>query len=309
MFVGGATISEKKPRRLLFKHIIRKIFLEDWVMKLIALAITFALWFGVTGLSTPTTRRLSGIPLTLLISNNSEITNAPLREIDLVISGDKRKVDQINVSDLVVSVDLSDIPAGDRVVQLTPQDVSVSLPTGVKLEEIQPSRIAVKLEGVEEREIPVQIETVGAVSQGYEIYSATAIPANVKVRAPASFIKSLRFIPTEKIDIANRTADFTARQIPVSVSNPKATVLETVVDVMFNIREGIERSFRVVVPGGAGAKTVTFDVIGPKALVLKARADDFRVEIVKADDGADVPNILPTGALQGSVEIKNPKIN
>ena len=309
MFVGGATISEKKPRRLLFKHVVRKIFLEDWVMKLIALAITFALWFGVTGLSTPTTRRLSGIPLTLLISNNSEITNAPLREIDLVVSGDKRKVDQINISDVIVSVDLSDIPVGDRVVQLTPQDVSVSLPTGVKLDEIQPSRIAVKLEAVEEKEIPVQIETVGAVSQGFEIYSSTAIPANVKVRAPASFVKSLRFIPTEKIDIANRTADFAARQIPVSVSNPKATILDPLVDVMFSIREGVERSFRVAVKNGLTIKTISFDVIGPKALLLKARADDFHVEIVKDDGGVDIPNVLPTGALQGSVEIKNAKIN
>jgi hypothetical protein len=309
MFVGDQKPIEKKPRRLFFKHIVRKVFLEDWVMKLIALAITLALWFGVTGLSTPTTRRLSGIPLTLLISNDSEITNAPLREIDLVVSGDKRRVDQINTADLGVSVDLSDTPAGDQVVQLTPQDVSVSLPTGVKLEEIQPSRIAVRLEAVEEKEIPVQIETEGNVSPGSALYDQAAIPANVKVRGPASFIRTLKFVPTDKIDISNRNTDFTAKQIAVSVANPKATVLETVVDVTFNIREGVVRSFRVSAKAGATSRIVSFDVVGPKTLLVKAKPDDFHVEIVKDDSGSDIPNVLPSASLQGSVQIKNVKIS
>ena len=32
------------------KHVIKKLFLEDWALKLIALTITLGLWFGVTGL-------------------------------------------------------------------------------------------------------------------------------------------------------------------------------------------------------------------------------------------------------------------
>lgn len=300
---------EKKPQRLFFKHILRKIFLEDWVMKLVALAITFGLWFGVTGLSTPTTRRLSSVPLTLLISNDSEITNSPVRQVDLVVSGDKRKVDQINTGELAVSVDLSDTPPGDRVVQMTPQDVSVSLPTGVKLEEIQPSRIAVKLEAVEEKEIPVQIETDGTPMPGSVVYSQTSVPAMVKVRGPASFIRSLKFVPTEKIDIANRNSDLTVRQIPVNVSNPKATVLDPVVDVTFGIREGVVRSFRVSAKSGITSRIVSFEVVGPKTLIIKAKPEDFHVEIVKGDDGADIANVLPSTNLQGSVEIKNAKVN
>ena len=309
MFVGNEKPIEKKPKRLFFKHILWKVFLEDWMIKVLALAITLGLWFGVTGLSTPTTRRLSGIPLTLLISNDSEITNSPLREVDLVVSGDKRKVDQINAGDLAVSVDLSDTIPGDRVVQLTPQGVSVSLPTGVKLDELQPSRIAVKLEAVEEKEIPVQVVTEGAAAPGSAVYSQNAVPATVKVRGPASFIRSLKFVPTDKIDISHRNSDFTVKQIPVNVSNPKATVLETVVDVTFSIREGVVRSFRVSAKNGGTSRIVSFDVVGPRALLIKARPDDFHVEIVKDDDGNDVPNILPSDSLQGSVEIKNAKVS
>ena len=120
---------------LWLKHILKKIFLEDWLMKLVALGITLALWLGVTGLSTPTTQRLTSVPLSLRFSNNIEVTNEPIQEVDLVVSGDKRRLAQINKNDLIVSLDISDVMPGDRVINLTPENVGVSLPTGVKLDE------------------------------------------------------------------------------------------------------------------------------------------------------------------------------
>ena len=53
-----AEVKERPTGLLFLKHVARKVFLEDWTTKLVALAITLALWVGVTGLSTPTTRRI-----------------------------------------------------------------------------------------------------------------------------------------------------------------------------------------------------------------------------------------------------------
>src|SRR5688572_30661180 len=145
-----------QPNKFFFKHILRKIFLEDGVMKLVALAITLALWLGVTGLSTPTTQSLSSIPLSLRFSNNIEVTNSPIQEVTLVVSGDKRKLAQINKNDLVASIDVSGVMPGDRVIPLTSETVAISLPTGVKLDAIQPRSMAVRIEAVEEKEVPVQ---------------------------------------------------------------------------------------------------------------------------------------------------------
>jgi YbbR domain-containing protein len=112
---------DQNPTGLLFlKHVARKVFLEDWTTKLVALAITLALWVGITGLSTPTTRRIAEVPLTLSYSNKTEITNSPVQAVSIVISGDRRKVNQITEQGLVVSVDLSDVPPGDKVVDLLP---------------------------------------------------------------------------------------------------------------------------------------------------------------------------------------------
>ena len=51
---------------------------------------------------------------------------------------------------------------------------------------------------------------------------------------PGELIKTLDFVETERIDLTGKKEEFTARQIPVSVSNPKAAVLNTVVDVIFS---------------------------------------------------------------------------
>ncbi len=300
---------DAQPNKFFFKQIIRKVFLEDWVMKLVALAITLALWLGVTGLSTPTTQRLTSVPLTLRFSNNIEVTNSPVQEVDLVVTGDKRKLAQINKNDLIVSMDISDVMPGDRVINLTPETVGVQLPTGVKLDEVQPGRIAVRIEAVEEKEVAVKPETFGEIAPDHEIYSEIVTPAKVRVRGPAGFIRSLESVSTERIDLTNRTSDFTAKQVPVSVSNPKSSVLsETVVDVTFRIGEKrIERVYSVAVGDGSG-KRATVALFGGHSIFENVGPKDIRIEVSKNETGEDVPRAILPPSLDGKVEVRSIKL-
>ena len=159
MIFSTENFLQKEQRQISFRRLFRRVFVDDWVVKALALAITFALWLGVTGLRTPTRERLRNISLAVRVSNDIEITNSPVQEVDLVVTGDKRKIDQIKREDLVVSLDLTDAQPGDRTVKISPENVNVELPTGIKLEEVQPNKIAVKLEQVEEREIAVKADT------------------------------------------------------------------------------------------------------------------------------------------------------
>lgn len=293
-----------------FQNLFRRIFLEDWLIKLVALFITITLWLGVTGLRAPTTARLRSIPLNIRVSNDTEVTNSPVQEVDLVITGDKRKIEQLNPRDLVVSLDLTDIAEGDRTVQITPDNVNVELPTGVKLEEVQPSKIAVKLEKVEEREITVRAETEGAVAENFEVYNTTVLPTKIRVRGPVSFVKSLDFISTEKVNLDDKREDFTARQVAINVVNPKITVLDTVVDVAFRIGEKrIERLFMVPVGGSAENKKATVVLFGERTILESIKNENLRVELVKNEMGENLLNLVLPAEIQGQVEIKKLKIN
>ncbi len=300
---------ESNPTLLFLKLIVRKVFLEDWAMKLVALAITLALWFGVTGLSRPTTQRLTSIPLSLRFPNNIEVTNAIPEEVDLVVTGDSRKLAQINKNDLIVSVDISDVPPGDKIINLLPENVAVSLPTGIKLDEIQPRSFPVRIEAVEEKDVPVKAALTGSVAEGFEIYTEAVTPARVRVRGPAGFIRALESVTTQTIDLSDRDADFTARQVPVLLSNPKAVVVsESVVDVTFRIGEKrIERVYSVAVNDETGRRAIV-TMFGGRSVFENLRASDIRVEVTRNDAGDEVPRaILPT-SLEGRVEIRNVRL-
>ncbi|HBE82890.1 MAG: YbbR-like domain-containing protein [Blastocatellia bacterium] len=302
----GAT--KEETYGLLIKQVVRKVFFEDWLIKLVALGVTFSLWLGVTGLSTPTTTRFSSVPLTLRFASNTEITNSPVQEVDIVVTGDKRRINQINKNDLILSVDLTDVQPGDRVIQLTPEDVSIELPTGVKLDEIQPNRIAVRLEPVEEREVDVKIETDGELTDGLEVYAQTAVPARVRVRGPASFVRQLTVVSAEKIDLKDRRGDFVAKQIPLVLANPKAAVLDSTVDISFRIGEKrIERLLLVPVKGDARRKA-TVVLFGPRSALLAAKPDDLEVNIIGGAADDDTSQLTLPSGLRNDVEIRKFKI-
>lgn len=303
---------EKEQRQEFWRRIFRRIFLEDWGTKLIALAISMALWLGVTGLRSPTTIRLKNIVLNARASNDMEITNTPVQEVDVVITGDKRLLDRLNARDLVMAVDLTDVKAGDQIVALNPDTVSIDLPNGVKLEEIQPNRIAIRLEKVEEREIEVKPDLEGVLPDGLEVYAVNVVPAKVRIRGAESVVRELDSVYTEPISLENRGESFTASQIGISVINPKITLLDAIVDVNFRIGEKrLERVFSVAVKkdGEVDSKTASVVLFGARSVIEKLRANEMHVELEAAENGEFVPRLILPTETQTKVEIRGIKLS
>lgn len=309
MAFQAENFTRKNDWQFSFRRMLRRVFLEDRLIKAVALFITVALWLGVTGLRAPVTVRYRNIPLNLRVSNDIENTNSSVSEVELVITGDKRKIDSLDKRDLIVSLDLTDVPAGERVVQMTAENVSLELPTGIKLEEIQPNKIAVNLETVVEREVMVRAETEGAVAEGFEIYNQTISPNKVRVRGPESFIKSLDSVSTEKINLENRQEDFTVRQVTLN-AKPKITFLDTAVDVNFVVGENrIERMFTVAAKNDAGNKTVGVVLYGGRSILESLKPEDLQVEVIKNEAGEVSPSLILPAEIQRKVEVRKLKIN
>jgi len=300
---------QKEQRQALFKRLFRRIFLDDWLVKLTALGITFALWLGVTGLRAPLTTRLSGVTFSPLISNELEITNTPVHEVDLVITGDKRKIDQLNPRDLVVSLDLTDVKEGERTIQITPENVTVDLPSGVKIDKIRPDKIAIKLEKVEVYEVPIRVETEGDLPKGFEIYSTKVTPEKIKVRGPKSSVESLDFISTEKVSVEGIKSDFTAGQTALNIVNPKITLVNTVsVNVFFRIgRKRIERLFVVPYTTESRAGKASVLLFGPDAIVENISVDDIGIREYRTDLGKTGLEVVLPDDISSAVTVRKVK--
>lgn len=301
--------NETEHSTISFRRLLRKVFYDDWPMKLIALVITLALYFGVR--SEVSTGTFQSVPLTLRIADNADFINPPVQQVDVVLKGDKREIeDLIRKNDLVVYRDLTDKPIGDSVIDLTPDTVSINLPAGVTVDEVRPRQIAIKLEGVMEKDVAVKPETEGRISDGFEVYGdPVVVPQKVKVRGPESFMKTLEFVSTEKISLENRAGDFTAKQVAVSVSSPKARVLDAVVDVIFRIREKPDkRLVSAVVKGDAVGKKIMVTIEGTLSVLKNIKPGDIKVEMIDNGSGIKEPQLVDLPAeLQGKIAIAKTK--
>ena len=300
---------EKEQRNAFLVYWFRRIILDDWLMKVVALVITLALWLGVTGLRTPITRPVNNVSLNTLVSTNLEITNSLIPEVDIEITGDKRKVDQINGRDLAVTLDLTDEQEGDRTIHLTPQGVSVELPSGVTITKISPEKIAVKLERVEEAEVPVRVETEGSPARGFEVYAKNAVPAKVRVRGPKSFVESLSYVTTDKVDLTNKKAGFIQQQVPLNISDPKISLVNSVTAAV-TVQIGGTRVERLLVVQYDTEKRngrASVRLFGPESILENLSPEDLIiVETAAPGEKSKLELVLPAG-VKDEVEVKSIK--
>ena len=289
---------------------LHEIFLEDWTLKLIALAISFGLWFAITGQRTPTTIRLRNVQLDFQLPNDMEISNEPRRDIDITVSGNSDVLENLNRRELVARVDLTTYRPGDRVVQLT--DKIIELPSGIKIVKIEPNTVPLRLEPTVEREVEVEARREGNLAEGFELYNVAVAPQRIRVRGPASHVNNLQKAMTETIPVEGRRESFAVAQVAIDVPDQKISVMDPVVNVRLEIGEQrIEKSFAgvpVETNNGATARPsqTSLTLYGPKSTLEQLRPEDMKL-ILEVDEDGGVRNMhlqLPQGVAQ-SVQLRS----
>jgi YbbR domain-containing protein len=216
---------------------LRKLFLEDWGLKLLALAITVVLWLAVTGQNQPVTLRVSGVQLTFLRPAGLEISNEPPGTVDVVLTGSKDKLDRIGPRDLVATVDLSDQKAGERLVKLSLDRMKMDLQEDVKIQGFHPATISIRLEPVIEVPLEVEVKFEGKLPEGYEIVSVSLSPAKVRLRGPADRISALRKAMTETVRLDGKKESFDLSHVGINIPDPKIEILDPEVDIHVEVAE------------------------------------------------------------------------
>ncbi|MCA1573004.1 MAG: hypothetical protein LC770_00375 [Acidobacteria bacterium] len=286
----------------------RKIFVEDWSLKLLALAITLILWFAVTGQNQPLTIR-TGVQLNLIRPSNLDISNDPPRTVEVVLTGSRPNLQSLSPLDLVATVDVSDHLAGERVIRLSLDRVTMQLPDGVKIESFQPSTIPVRLEPRMERQVPVEVKTEGKPADGYEVYGINPAQMTVRVRGPASRIEALQTAPTETISLSGRKESFTASRVAIDIPDQKIDVLDPLVDLAVEVGEKrTEKSFSGVAArsiSGVEVRPATAEVTlaGPASVLSQLRPEDVKVVVDMATTGGSVAALELPPAVKDRVKL------
>lgn len=290
---------------------LRAVFVEDWNLKLLALAITLGLWYAVTGQRTPSTIRLRNVQLQFRLPEEMEISNEPRDMVEVVLTGNKRELDRIRRSDLVAYVDISRYAPGERVVQLTRESVTMDLPEGVRVEDIEPNVVPLRLEPRVEGLLTVEPRLDGNLPEGYELYGIEVKPDKVRVRGAASHVNALQKAPTELLWLSGRKESFTVQQAAIEISDQRVNVLDTVVNVSLEIGEQrVEKSFAgVPVRESSGAlarpETATVTLYGQRSIIEQLRPENMQILLDVSADGAISPRLILPAGMEGRVQLRS----
>jgi YbbR domain-containing protein len=221
---------------------VRRILLEDWGLKLLALAVTIVLWMAVTGQNTPVTQRY-GVQLSFVPPAGMEISNDPPDSVEVTLTGSLAKLGEMGPR-LAAVVDMSDQRPGERVIRLNDR-AQITLPSGVTILGFRPATANIRLEPVVESQVNVDIKLEGRPAQGYEVGQVSYSPSVVRLRGPADRMNTQRKATTETVWLDGKSETFTISGVAVNISDPKIEILDPVVDVRIEI---IEKKQAVVHP-------------------------------------------------------------
>jgi YbbR domain-containing protein len=287
---------------------VRKVFVEDWSLKLLSLAIALMLWLVVTSQNEPVTTHVS-VQLNFVRPQSLDIGNDPPRTVDVTLTGSRSKLDNLSALDMVATIDITDQKAGERVWRLADK-AQISLPQGVKVDSFLPGAITVRLEQIIERQLPVVPKVEGSPAEGYEVYSATPEPGAVTVRGPESRVNALDKAPTEAIRLTGLKDSFNTAEIVIDISDPKVDLVDSHVKVHVELGERrVEKSFvDVPITTQSGIKVeprlATVSLLGPPRLLEELKKEDIKLVI---DSGGSEPRLELPSALQGKVILKSIK--
>lgn len=292
------------PNRV--EKLLRRIFVEDWSLKLLSLAIAIVLWLLVTGQNQPVTAHVN-IQLNFIRPPALEISNDPPRTVDVMLTGSRNKLDDLTTLDLVATVDISDQREGERILRLADK-AQVTLPQGIKIDGFQPSAIPIRLEEIVERQVTVEPKLEGKPAEGFEVYSAHPNKGSVTVRGPSSRVNALQKVETESVWLGGRNQTFTAPNVALDVADPKIDLLEPMVNVDVEIGERrIEKTFSgVPVTTAQGDKvqpaTTSVTLLGVASFLESLKPEELKI-VLEGDDLK--PRLDLPDALKGKMFLKS----
>jgi YbbR domain-containing protein len=186
--------------------------LKNLGLKLVSLFLAFVVWFMVSAprRERPVERKFAA-PLSLVGMRREYVITTPVPEtVSVRLRG--RRSDLRNVSSqlLEVPVDLAWVTrAGTATITLYPQALNV--PDEIEVLSIEPNKIQFTVEKLSQSAVTIRPFIYGEAAPGHMADTPVVEPVQALVSGPASQIRSLEEVSTERINISGRTATFTQR--------------------------------------------------------------------------------------------------
>lgn len=172
--------------------------------KLLAVLVALIVWIFVMNEQNPPSEGSFQVQLARRnTAENVMVTEAP-ETVRIKVRALRNALAGVAGKDFRAAVDLDDLAAGQHNLPVT-----VQLPPGFELLEINPDKVRVKLEAMRTRQLAVEVRLIGPSAADLLIDKATLQPAAVTVSGPRSLVDSIAKAVIS-VQAKNGTGDFRA---------------------------------------------------------------------------------------------------
>lgn len=195
-----------------------KGWLATWALRLLSLFLALVFWFVVSGpRREPVSERAFAAPLSLLrMPRDLVITTAVPDTVSVRLRGRVSDLRAVSSQNLEVPLDLSAAQPGDATVTLLQRAINV--PPEIEVISIEPNQLHFRIEQIRQKVVPIRPFLVGEPPAGYAIGDVTLVPDHALISGPASQIRKISEVATERIIMTGRTEAFAQNVAVVSDS-------------------------------------------------------------------------------------------
>jgi len=174
---------------------IRRIF-NDLGSVILAIALAFTVWVVATNEQNPSKKDTFPETIPVQVLNKPEgmvIFPEVVKNVRVVVRAPKTSWDRLTAEKFEAKIDLEGLPAGrhDVEIQVTCTD------RFVKILEVQPPEVSVRLEKYREKELDVQVKVMDTPHLAYIDRMPVVVPSKAKISGPASMVDQVSELVAE----------------------------------------------------------------------------------------------------------------
>jgi YbbR domain-containing protein len=194
--------------------LLKRTFVQNAGLKLIALLLAIALWRVVS--RDQVAEMELRVPIVFRnVPQNLEIDSASFTEAQIRVRGPGRLIHRLRSTDVRAEIDLAAVRPGSRTFDLTSHNVRV--PDDLEVVQIIPSQFQLSFDDRMTRSVEVRPRVTGDFAEGLHVAKVIADPANITIMGPRHRVETVEAATTDPVDASgamDRASFLTQAYVP-----------------------------------------------------------------------------------------------
>ena len=278
-------------------------------IRTVSVVAAIAVWYAIRA-ATSNSAIVRDIPLTIQPPPGWSVADCSARTVDVAFLGTRNDMRFLNRELVKATIDARG-HADHREYAVTLGAANINAPGGARIDFIRPAAVTLRLDRTVTKPVPVKVETLNLLPDGYEIENTVVTPAAVELTGPVQLLENIEVVRTAPVNLDGRVRSLVQSRLPLALDDAWAGVQVEPATVTLDL--GIhERSVSTVYPDLAirpmlpAGRAVRVQLEPAAATVtLKGRPDamkallpgDVRLFVDITDISGTAPERLPIRAV------------